>query len=72
MKKQTKYICEYCGVDYDTEEDAKKCEARHMKPVKVVKADYEYTLFERLNIPVSVTIKFENGIEREYVARGRV
>ena len=59
-------------MDYDTEEDAKKCEARHMKPVKIVKRNYEYTLFERLNLPVSVTVKFENGIEREYVARGRM
>ena len=71
MKKQIKYICECCGVDYDTEEDAKKCEASHIKPVKIVKADYEYVLYGTANTPVSVTVEFENGMEREYVARGR-
>lgn len=69
MKKQTKYICEGCGVDYDREEDAKRCEARHIKPVKVVKADYKYIGIQ--NLSVSVTVEFENGAEREYVARGR-
>lgn len=69
MKKQIKYICEGCGVDYDTEEDAKRCEASHIKPVKVLKANYEY--IGGPNLPVSVTVKFENGAEREYVARGR-
>lgn len=69
MKKQIKYICEGCGVDYDTEEDAKKCEATHIKPVKVLKANYEY--IGGSNLPVSVTVKFENGAEREYVAKGR-
>lgn len=72
MKKQIKYICEYCGVDYNTEEEAKKCEARHIKPVKIVKENYEYTLFAALNLPVSVTVEFENGAEREYFAKGRV
>lgn len=72
MKKQTKYICEGCGVDYNTEEDAKKCEASHVKPVKIVKADYEYRFSVMPNTPVSVTVEFENGAEREYVARGRV
>lgn len=69
MKKQIKYICEYCGVDYDREEDAKRCEASHIKPVKVVKADYKYIGIQ--NLPVSVTVEFENGAEREYVAKGR-
>ena len=52
MKKQIKYICECCGVDYDTEEDAKKCETSHIKPVKVLKANYEY--IGGPNLPVSV------------------
>lgn len=56
-------------MDYDREEDAKKCEASHIKPVKVLKANYEY--IGGANLPVSVTVKFENGAEREYVARGR-
>ena len=58
-------------MDYDTEEDAKRCEASHIKFVKIVKADYEYRFSEMPNTPVSVTVKFENGMEREYVARGR-
>lgn len=71
MKKQIKYICECCGVDYDREEDAKRCEASHIKPVKIVKEDYEYRFSEMPNTPISVTVEFENGIEREYVAKGR-
>ena len=71
MKKQIKYICECCGVDYDTAEEAEECEKSHIKPVKIVKADYQYTYSKIFNTPVSVTVKFENGVEREYVARGR-
>ena len=59
-------------MDYDTEEDAKRCEASHVKPVKIVKGNYEYTLLQGLNLPVSVTVEFENGAEREYFAKGRV
>lgn len=59
-------------MDYNTEEEAKKCEASHIKPVKIVKADYEYRFSEMPNTPVSVTVKFENGAEREYFAKGRV
>lgn len=79
MKKQIKYICECCGVDYDTEEEAKKCEARHIKPVKIVRADYKYLSIKRdfkaeytVNaLPISMTVEFENGAEREYFAKGR-
>lgn len=56
-------------MDYDTEEEARKCEANHIMPVKIVKANYEYIGIS--NLPVSVTVEFENGAEREYVARGR-
>ena len=72
LKKSTIYTCEGCGVDYATAEEAEECEKSHIKPVKIVKADYAYTIFASLNTPVSVTIEFENGTEREYFAKGRV
>lgn len=71
VKKQIKYICECCGVDYDTEEEAKNCEASHIKPVKIIKADYEYALYAASNLPVSIIVEFENGIRRKYFAKGR-
>ena len=39
MKKSTIYTCEGCGVDYAT---AEECEKSHIKPVKIVKAEYGY------------------------------
>lgn len=27
---KTKYVCEYCGQEYDLEEDAVKCETSHI------------------------------------------
>lgn len=72
LRKSTIYICEGCGVDYATAEEAEECEKSHIKPVKIVKANYEYRFSEMPNTPVSVTVKFENGMEREYVAKGRV
>lgn len=72
LRKSTIYICEGCGVDYTTAEEAEECEKSHVKPVKIVKGNYEYTLLQGLNLPVSVTVKFENGMEREYFAKGRV
>lgn len=59
-------------MDYATAEEAEECEKSHIKPVKIVKENYEYTLFAALNLPVSVTVEFENGAEREYFAKGRV
>lgn len=35
MIKMERYKCEYCGTWHDTEEDAKKCEQRHLKPKKI-------------------------------------
>lgn len=68
MKKQIKYICEYCGVDYGTEEEAKNCEARHIKPVKIVKAEYGYSTERNIfrHIPVAVRIEMANGMEVTY------
>ena len=69
LRKSTIYICEGCGVDYATAEEAEECEKNHIKPVKIVKAEYKYV--GGPNIAVSVTIEFENGEEYEYFAKGR-
>ena len=67
LKKSTIYTCEGCGVDYTTAEEAEECEKSHIKPVKIVKAEYKYV--GGPNIAVSVKIEFENGTEREYFAK---
>ena len=43
LRKSTIYICEGWGVDYATAEEAEECEKSHIKPVKIVKADYGYS-----------------------------
>ena len=54
-------------MDYTTAEEAEECEKSHIKPVKIVKAEYKYV--GGPNIAVSVKIEFENGTEREYFAK---
>lgn len=40
MKKRIQYMCEICGTEYSTKEEAEKCEASHEKNVKVTKFEY--------------------------------
>lgn len=44
MKVRTQYICELCGTDYSTKEEAELCEASHEKDVKVTKFEYVYNV----------------------------
>ena len=43
MKEKMRYICEMCGTEYSTKEEAEVCEASHEKNVKVTKFEYVYS-----------------------------
>ena len=42
MKKRIQYVCEICGTEYSTKEEAEVCEASHEQNVKVTKFEYVY------------------------------
>jgi len=44
MKKRIQYMCEICGTEYSTEEEAEGCEASHEKNVKLTKFEYAYNI----------------------------
>lgn len=68
LRKSTIYICEGCGVDYATAVEAEECEKSHIKPVKIVKAEYGYSTERNIfrHIPVAVRIEMANGMEVTY------
>lgn len=55
MKERIQYVCEFCGTEYSTKEEAERCEASHEKNVKVTKFEYVY------NIEMPKYVKVENA-----------
>lgn len=35
MKKDTRYICEYCGTAFETESECAECEGKHVVPKNI-------------------------------------
>lgn len=44
MRKVRRYYyeCEFCGSRYETEEEARKCEDSHKKPIKIIETGFRY------------------------------
>lgn len=57
-----KYMCEKCGVEFDTEEEAKKCEGCHGDIVDVsLKGSIPYNRGCEFPRSILVTVKNANG-----------
>jgi hypothetical protein len=63
MKKDIRYICEYCGTAFESEADCAKCEEKHAVP-KIIKP--LYSKGERY--AHKVVILYENGTRDEFVS----
>ena len=58
MKKVTHYVCDYCGGQYEVENLAKSCEARHQKIIKINGFCYRGA---SSRYPETVYVEFESG-----------
>lgn len=70
MKKIEHYVCEYCGTDYAEEDAALKCEAYHIKPIRIEKKSIQNNFWtpynekrqsEILRYPLKLNIEFDDG-----------
>lgn len=63
MKKDIRYICEYCGTAFESEDECAKCEGKHAVPkdIKVV--------FDRgERYAHRVVVFYEDGTRDEFVS----
>ena len=57
MKTETKYVCEHCGMKYDTEAECQKCEQSHGAPESILESRYS----KGLKYPDTISIHMANG-----------
>ena len=67
VKPTVHYVCDYCGTEYNTEEDCEKCEKAHLKPEKIVRLGYNYGVGIGMSyFPEKISVEFSNGTVRDY------
>ena len=62
MKTKTLYTCEICNTDYNTEEEAEKCEQTHRTVDAISKVIYG----NKCLYPSSITVTFDDGKVLEF------
>ena len=64
MKIRTTYVCEKCGMEYSTKQEAEECEKQHSVPMKIVESQYTKACNPndgKSHFPDRVYIEFEGG-----------
>lgn len=61
MKKIEMFACEYCGVQYATEEECRMCESVHRSPKKIASCDYDAYKYSGSGYPSRVQIEMPDG-----------
>ena len=66
MKKiiNTYYKCEFCGLQYDNENDAKECESFHKKNFVIKKCYYDS--LGDYAMPLEISVVADDGTEARY------
>ena len=62
MKTQTKYICDFCGQEYNTEAECTACEASHNVIAAIERADYKCGRAS----PTFLVVRMEDGSASMY------
>lgn len=71
MKELKRYMCEYCETVYKDKNEAEKCEHSHMKPERIVYADYLKNGKFSDNYPLYINIKMSDGAILAYTRENR-
>lgn len=58
MKEEKRYICEFCGTEYNNIHGCKKCEEGHINPARIVTAKYSSVTSK---YPTIIFIKMDDG-----------
>ena len=64
MKTISKFVCEYCGSIYDTEEKCIDCEAKHKVDPVIVKLDYGDIQLNKTGHPRGIVVRFGNDNDK--------
>ena len=62
MKKQTLYVCDFCGTQYKEKAKAEDCEKNHTSPVEVKTSTYR----AGLKYPTKIDVKMSDGTIATY------
>ena len=66
MKEKILYVCDICGTEYLTKEEAQKCEENHVETLEIVDCEFVRKAFMNDGFPTKITVKSEDGTERTY------
>ena len=66
MNTIIKYVCDYCGAEYYTEQECATCEASHKKFVSLVSQKFERDSTTPVKYPDKLTVELEDGIYAEF------
>lgn len=66
MRKEDRFVCEFCGTAFTEESRAHQCEETHAKVDSVVETCYAMCN----EIPSGIVIAFTNGYHMHYVRQG--
>lgn len=70
MKKIEKYVCEFCGDEFDSKEECERCEKRHIKPIGIETAKWVFASDPAFkDYPFFVGIKMDDGSVVKYYRR---
>ena len=73
MKEKITYVCEKCGEEYTVQENAEKCEERHIDIDEIVEAIYApHSALLSINYPDCVVIKMADGKVIRYARKGEI
>lgn len=61
MKQLSKWQCEHCHTEYNTEENCKRCESNHKIKLKLKDKKCLSIGKDSCGYPSSINIKFEDG-----------
>lgn len=66
MKEAKYYVCECCGTQYASKENAIDCEKNHKAPVSIVSTRSLSKAQDATGYPVTITVKMRDGKQVVY------
>lgn len=66
MQKIELYQCEVCGTQFKSKLECAKCEAGHMKELRIVKSRYLPFTQDRTGMPTTITLFGPDGKDYTY------
>lgn len=66
MKEKILYVCDICGTEYSTKEEAEECEKNHVTKIEVIQCNHLSVKVCKDGFPTKITVQSADGRERKY------